>query len=118
MTLTPDPHQWKLWTFYLPRIPTLGGDGPTHGLQIAPEVNHLCPSQKSQIYKKWIFFSKHVGHHLYAYLIRYPYHILDSIFGDWLHKFLRFSKMITIFKKSSILIKATMMFFRKHLMYN
>ncbi len=25
LTLTPDPHQWKLWTFYLPRIPTLGG---------------------------------------------------------------------------------------------
>jgi hypothetical protein len=23
--LTRDPHQWKIWTFYLPRIPSLGG---------------------------------------------------------------------------------------------
>ncbi len=25
LTLTRDPHQWKIWTFYLPRIPSLGG---------------------------------------------------------------------------------------------
>ncbi len=25
LTLTPNPHQWKIWTFYLPCIPTLGG---------------------------------------------------------------------------------------------
>ncbi len=33
LTLTPECHQWKIWTFYFPCIPTLGGDGPTHGPQ-------------------------------------------------------------------------------------
>ncbi len=25
LTLSRDPHQWKIWAFYLPRIPSLGG---------------------------------------------------------------------------------------------
>jgi hypothetical protein len=31
LTLTPDLHQWKIWTFYLPCIPSLGG-WQTNGL--------------------------------------------------------------------------------------
>jgi hypothetical protein len=39
LTLARDPHQWKIWTFYLPRIPSLGTNGwPRKCMWIEPTL--------------------------------------------------------------------------------
>ncbi len=45
LTLTWDPHQSNIWTFYLPRIPSLG-DGRMPGPENPSEVNLLYRSPK------------------------------------------------------------------------
>ncbi len=47
-----------------------GGDGPTHGPQIALEVNQLCP-KISQICKEWKKFLSHVGYNLVTFFRRF-----------------------------------------------
>jgi hypothetical protein len=51
-----------------PVYPLYGG--PTHGPQIALEVNQLCP-KISQICKEWKKFLRHVGYHLVTFFRRF-----------------------------------------------
>jgi hypothetical protein len=104
LTLTRDLHQWKIWSFYLPRIPSLGGwrtnawpanpawRQPT--LPFPKNYEYIMSGETILIFLGIIRFTV-----LYRFLIMFG--VFHKVI--WLGSYKWFSDTITTFKKTNII---------------